>query len=96
LALSTNANERAALELAADRKCLHQRLTEAKAVMTNQYRRLFGKGRFDFANRRLIGENNLVLQWLPRMRPDLPESYTNQQTNRGVVVVCLKNLKDSI
>jgi hypothetical protein len=93
--LSTNANERAALELAADRNRLRQRLMEAKTVMTNQNRRLFGRGRFDFANRRLIGENNLVLQWLPRMRPDRPESHTNQQTNRGVVV-CLENATDSL
>lgn len=80
-------NERAALALASDPAALRRRLQEARSVMTDRKR--FGKGRFDFAGRRLIGDNSLALQWLTRLEPDQPESYRNQQTNRGcVILVC--------
>jgi hypothetical protein len=81
--------ERESLTLASDPTLLRQRLQEALGVLTD--RRQFGKGRFDFTNRRLIGANGLALQWLTRPEPDQPENYRNQQTTRGaVILVCPK------
>ena len=77
-------SEQKALALAADRAALRRRLQEARSVLT--CRKEFGKGRFDFAGRRLVGANGLVLQWLTRPQPGRPESYHNQQTTRGCVI----------
>jgi hypothetical protein len=79
--------ERAARKLAADKTALRQRLRDARSCLTPELSKLFGKGRFDFARRRLVG-NGLVLQWRTRFYPDQRESYENQQTTRGCVV-CL-------
>jgi hypothetical protein len=81
--------ERDALALAADKKELLNRLQEARSVLTAAVSKQFGKGRFDFPGRRLVGENGIVLQWRTRCYPDKPESYENQQTTRGCVV-CLE------
>jgi len=80
--------EHAARIIGNDRKALRKRLQKARACLTAEVSRLFGKGKFDFANRRLIGDNGLTLQWRMRRYPNLPESYHNQQTNCGIVV-CL-------
>jgi len=88
--MNTSENEKKALALASDPAALLKRLQEARSVLTD--RRRFGKGRFDFAGRRLIGSNGLALQWRTRMEPDQPESYRNQQTTRGcVILVCPKD-----
>ena len=75
--------EEAALKLAANRIALRQRLQEARSCLCREVAKEFGKGRFDFTGRRLIGGNGLVLQWQTRMDPDRPETYVNQQTSRG-------------
>jgi len=80
--------EQAARAVGNDRKMLRKRLQAARACLTAEVSRLFGKGRFDFTNRRLIGGNGLTLQWFVRCYPNLPESYRNPQTNCGTVV-CL-------
>jgi hypothetical protein len=80
--------EQAALAIGNNRQALRKRLQEARSCLTSEVSRLFGKGQFDFANRRLIGANGLTLQWLVRRHPDQPTSYHNQQTNCGIVV-CL-------
>ncbi len=76
-------NERAALALAADKTALCRRLREAIPQQTDP--KLFGKGRFDFAKRRLIGANGLVLQWQTRPEPDQPETSRNEQYPFGYV-----------
>jgi hypothetical protein len=81
-----NDNEQKAWELAADRDALERRLRDAKAYLYDGSR--FGKGRFDFDLKRLVGNNGLYLQWLPRLHPEHPESYDNQQTNIGCVIFC--------
>ena len=73
--------------LSTNRKQLKQRLREARAVLASDIYQGFGKGTFDFANKRLIGDNGYVLQWQLRCHPEQPISYHNQQTNRGTVVV---------
>ena len=87
--LAISFNERAARALASKPADLRKRLQDAKSVLTREYAKRFGKGRFDFHGKRLVGENGLILQWLTRMYPDQPISYRNQQTNRGTVV-CLE------
>lgn len=77
-----------ALILATDPKRLEKRLREARSVLTDTGRKTFGRGRFDFANRRLIGNNGLALQWFTRAMPDKPVAYLNQQTSIGHVSVC--------
>ena len=81
--------ERDALTLAADKKELRKRLQEARSALTPELSKRFGKGRFDFAGRRLVGDNGLLLEWRTRCHPAKPESYENQQTTRGCVV-CLE------
>jgi len=78
--------EQKAIALSQNKAELHRRLLDAKTVLTNQYKSGFGAGAFDFENKRLIGDNGLVLQWQTRSHPELPESYDNQQTTVGTVV----------
>ena len=87
VALAMTRAEQEAFAVASKPVALRKRLLEARGVLTD--RKQFGKGTFDFAHRRLIGDNGLALQWSPRMEPDQPISYRNQQTTRGcVTLVC--------
>ena len=61
---------------------LRRRLEDARETLVDP--KLFGMGRFDFANR-LIGANGLVLQWQTRPEPDQPESRRNSQNGKGYV-----------
>ena len=77
-----------ARQLGDNPKQLLQRLKDAKKLLTNFYLAQFGPGgKFDFENKRLIGNNGLYLQWQLRTWPNKPESYENQQTNRGNVAL---------
>ena len=73
--LAISFNERAARALASKPADLRKRLQDAKSILTREYAKRFGKGRFDFHGKRLFGENGLILQWLTRMYPDQPISY---------------------
>lgn len=90
----SSANEREALLLAADKKRLRKRLQDARSVLTTETARRFGKGKFDFAGRRLIGNNGLILQWQTRQFPNRPEDYNNQQTTVGTVLCFLKTAEN--
>lgn len=84
------ANEQLALELAGDRKRLLARLRETVSVLRkDRYAKFFqGKDqRFDFEAKRLYGACGFYLQWQVRYYPNLPESYENQQTSVGTVVL---------
>lgn len=83
--MSTDRLEKLALEVGNSRTALRKRLQVARGVLIGHFNRQFGRGRFDFANKHLIGDNGLFLQWQTRYYPDQPESYRNQQTSRGVV-----------
>ena len=86
--------EQEALALAANKRQLRRRLQDTHACLSTLYARRFGKGRFDFAGRRLIGANGLVLQWRTRQYPHQPEGPGNQQTTRGIVI-CLLETADN-
>lgn len=77
--------EIAALLVAADPKKLERRLRDARSALRYDVKKRFGRGQFDFENRRLIGDNGLALQWKTRAMPDKPVAYLNQQTTIGYV-----------
>ena len=67
---------------------LKKRLLEARSVLNTEGRKAFRKYTFDFDNKRLVSEDGkLVLQWRVRRHPSWPESYKNQQTNTGTVLL---------
>jgi hypothetical protein len=81
-------NEQKALMVSANKGKLISRLLAAKSVLTNVCRRDFGKGNFDFDRKRLVSQcGTWALQWQTRLYPNEPESYENQQTSVGSVVV---------
>jgi len=82
--LSMTHNEELAAAVGASRLRLRKRFMEAKSVMSRGLSRLFKGARLDFENKRFIGQG-YALQWALRRWPDRPESYENQQTNRGDV-----------
>jgi hypothetical protein len=59
---------------------LLKRLKEAKSVLESSRNKSFGKGKFDFKNKRLIGDDGAVLQW-----------ENNGQTTIGSVFYQLKS-----
>lgn len=83
--LNVSRAELEALKLATNRKGLEKRLRAARSMMSTNLRGHFGRGRFDFANRRLIGNSGMILQWRTRAMPDKPIAYLNQQTTVGTV-----------
>lgn len=78
-------SEAKALLVAVNRKALEKRLRAARSILELQTRRDFGRGRFDFKGRRLIGDNGMILQWQTRDKPNEPVAYQNQQTTEGTV-----------
>ena len=77
-------DEAKALALAADKPQLLARLKSARLVLTPDFRKRFGVGRFDFDNKRLVG-NGFILQWRVRPYPKQRIGYENQQTSIGVI-----------
>jgi len=77
-----------ALRIKNDKTLLTKRLREAKGVLKDIYKKRFSKNKIDFENACMISDDGaLKLQWILRSKPDKPESYNNQQTNRGLVVL---------
>jgi hypothetical protein len=66
---------------------LKARLNDAKYVLAVPYRAYFRNAWLDTENKALVGTEGWKLQWRPRLNPTLPESYENQQTNNGCVVL---------
>jgi hypothetical protein len=60
---------------------------QARAVLRSEYRKYFTTPVLDYKKKQLVGTDGYVLQWLTRERPDQPESYENQQTSVGTVMV---------
>jgi hypothetical protein len=76
--------EEKAKEVANNRSALAKRLADAKAVLTREVQKEFGKGKLDFANKRLVSDGgDMALQWVLRTQPEEPVGPKNQQTNRG-------------
>jgi hypothetical protein len=81
-------NEMQAIALAGNPKRLHKRLLDAKAVLAAPMALKFKNATFNYAKMQLEGDG-YILQWRVRRKPSEPESYNNQQTNRGDVVLTL-------
>lgn len=72
----------------ANSKSLLKQLNSAKSCLAVQWVKTFKNARFDKENRRLISTCGCyALQWQLRNKPDEPESYENQQTSVGTVVL---------
>jgi len=79
-------NEEKAIATGQSKAKLRKRLMETKSVLNKEARRLFKNAKFDFENKRLVGEG-YSLQWRVREDPNKPESYYNQQTSVGTVII---------
>ncbi len=87
-------NESEAMLLSGNPKKLYARLMETKKVLHDYLDQYFTKNTFDFENKRLVSDNDkLYLQWRLRLHPDQLESYENQQTSTGTVVIVIPDLK---
>ena len=81
-------NEEQARAVGASQSLLRKRLGEARSVLCRETAKLFHPGRFDFEGQCLHSNNGKRrLQWRVRADLNLPESYENQQTNRGTVTL---------
>ncbi len=91
-----SSNEFDALCLSLDKVRLRKRLLEAKAVLNDEYRKLFTKASiYKYQEKALYSvPRGYKLQWQTRQQPDQPESYENQQTTIGDVY--LVKLRDPL
>lgn len=78
--------EAAALALAADAPALRRRLEQAASDLLPALRARMRGASFDAAARTLTGAG-IRLRWQTRRWPERPESYANQQTRTGYVLV---------
>ena len=84
----TEAKEEKATVIGNDKTKLLKRLKESLSVMNNGGQRIFRGYTYDPAGKRLISHcKKYSLQWQLRDEPNKPESYNNQQTTTGMVIV---------
>lgn len=81
-----SAAEARALALGDDATALRRRLEQAASDLRPELRARMRRPAFDPITRTLTGDG-LRLWWQLRRRPDLPESYDNQQTSTGYIIV---------
>lgn len=79
--------EKMALKLSNNKPQLKERLLEARSVLADWALKYFKSYRYDFENKRLTGTDGYYLQWQLRNNPNIPVSYENQQTTKGIVVL---------
>lgn len=78
--------EKQAIAIGNNKDKLKERFAQAKSVLDKTTATLFKDATYDFDNKRLVSKDgNYALQWKIRDNPEEPSSYTNQQTNAGVV-----------
>ena len=86
--------ERRATEFSKSRADLDKDLANAKAGLPDDLKARFGKGKFDFENKRLVSDDGTItLQWKMRNRPGEPISETNPQFSKGTVEIIDKGGK---
>ena len=86
--------ERRAVELSKSRADLAKDLDSAKTGLPDDLKARFGKGKFDFENKRLVSDDGTItLQWKMRNRPGEPISETNPQFSKGTVEIIDKGGK---
>ena len=79
-------SEESARLIGKSKSLLKKRLLEARSVLTAYFRKEFSRFSIDYEKKRMISWSGVYyLQWKVRPNPDKPESYENQQTNRGCV-----------
>lgn len=69
---------------------LKKRLFAAMACLNDEYRKLFSRkdSKFSFEEKRLYSKcGRYVLAWRARPKPGADESYANQQTSVGCVML---------
>jgi hypothetical protein len=82
----SKSNEDVARSVGDDKRRLERELRSAVPLLINALRPLFKGARFSFRLKRLTSVcGKHVLQWQLRAQPDMPESYHNQQTRRGII-----------
>lgn len=80
--------ENEAIALSNNRAKLLKRLLDARSVLRPWIAKYFKTYTFDFQNKRLISSSGKsCLQWQLRPDPNKTESYENQQTSRGCVIL---------
>jgi hypothetical protein len=78
--------EQMAIELGNNKKELKKRIETARQCLTGMWKLRFGKGKFEFENKRMVSDNGLLaLQWAVRTHPNSPIDPNNQQTTVGCV-----------
>jgi len=83
-----NTLEQKAMAIRNSRPALRALFKETLSCLYPEDRRAFKGARLDFDKARLVSADGcLFLQWRLRNNPDEPESYRNQQTSRGSVML---------
>lgn len=83
---SSPSTEQQAIAIGNNKTALLKRLKVAIPVLNPYLVNRFKSFTYDFPNKRLVSKCGLfALIWQVRERPDLPESYGNQQTSKGTV-----------
>jgi hypothetical protein len=81
-------NEEKAVQVGNNTRLLVLRLRDALRALTPELRELFRECVFEEEKKRFLTQcGRLALQWRARLEPDEPESYDNQQTSTGTVVL---------
>ena len=95
--MTPETNEQLAMKIGNSATKLRQRLERAIGTMFAKDAARFtprNRCRLDFENKRLYStDGKLYLQWRLRDRPDLPDSYKNQQTSVGTVSLHINGSK---
>lgn len=84
---ASKGNEARAQVVGDNKGLLKSCLMEARGCLIQQYRSM-PVTRYDFNEKRLYLGSSFYLQWQLRDDPNKPESYENQQTNSGAVILC--------
>jgi hypothetical protein len=79
-------NEISAMAFGSNCVLVLRALRDARSSLTKEARAMFPAESYSIKEKALVGIG-ARLEWRIRPRPDAPESYGNQQTSRGCVVL---------
>ena len=93
--MNDNEKEAKAFSCVDTRAKLRKRINETKDCLVPEWRKLFRNYVLDFDKRRATTrDGDYYLQWRIRPNPAQPESYSNQQTTNGTVILCAGSMAD--
>ena len=79
-------NEKKAMAVGNDKDLLLKRLNGAKSIFIGYIKKQFENAKFDFENKKLVGDNGYYLQWKLRKNPNIPtHRRNNDQSSVGFV-----------